>query len=158
RRRSPGRPPSRPSRRPGHPRARARRDASAQALPSRPEHHGHTARIPQPPAPLPYPQRTPPHPFLKLSTRSAAGAAEELGVAQRRAALLAVHGERRRDQRVAARTPAPDLPCALRTSGGKLGLGLVEEPDGETAADAKGDPVPECAAPFFLDPAAPRAR
>src|SRR5262249_36341061 len=91
---------------------------------------------------------------------SAAGladrAAEEVRRPERRCALLALDGERGRDQGPAGLAAMPELAPALGARRGQVGLELFEEAHGEPALDAERDPIAQGLAPFLLDPVADR--
>jgi len=85
------------------------------------------------------------------------GRSEELRLAQRGAALLALDRERRRDGCGTARTPMSKQPPALRTGGRKLGFVLEEVAQRVPTGETERDPVSERLSPLLLDPVAPGA-
>jgi len=87
-----------------------------------------------------------------LATGLADLRAEELGRTERRLALLALDRERRGDQRAALGAAVAERPLALRAHAGELLLVLLEEPEREPAAQAKGDPVAEGLPALLLNP------
>ena len=79
-------------------------------------------------------------------------AAEELRVAERRAAALALDGERGAERRSARGAATQHLATALRTRLRHLGLELLEPPAGGAAAEAHGGPVAEDVAALLAQP------
>ena len=77
---------------------------------------------------------------------------EELGLAQRRAALLALDGEGRRERRVARRAAVEQLAAARRAVVGHLGLELLEPAPGGAAGEADRRPVAEHLAALLAQP------
>src|SRR6266540_6601342 len=77
---------------------------------------------------------------------------EELRLAKRRAALLTLDRERRRERRVARGAAVQQLASAGRALRGELGLELDEPPPRGAAAEAERGPVPERVAPLLAQP------
>ncbi len=93
-----------------------------------------------------------------LLPRSADARAEELGVADRRAALLALHRESGGDRGVAVGAAMSQLPTALRARRGQAVFVLEEVAQGVSADQAESDPVAERLPPLLLDPVPSCAR
>src|SRR5580765_2131589 len=91
-----------------------------------------------------------------VSTSRASGTAdlraEELVLAQLRAARLAVDGCDRREGRVAGRTAPKHLAAALDAALGNLGLEVLEPAQRGAAPEAERDPVAEYLPPLLAEP------
>lgn len=83
-------------------------------------------------------------------------AAELLGRAQRRRALLALDREDRREGRVAGRATREHRTAALRARRRQVGFGVLEPAPRRAAVETERGPVAEGVAPFLLQPVASR--